>query len=1011
MSDALASILFADEKACVEALAAALPWDGARAARVRDRTVALVGDMRGGKRQAGEMETFLRAYGLNTEEGLALMGLAEALLRIPDGATADALIRDKVMSAEWAHKKEIGGDILTRISGLGLSAARKTLGSMLGRAAAPVIRESMKQSLQAMGRQFVLGQSIGEAAANAKAWREKGYVMSYDMLGEGARTEEDAAHYFAAYEAAIAHLGAADASSTVSVKLSALHSRYEEAQEDRCVPALTEKLLRLSQAAMAHGLGVTVDAEESWRLEISLRIFAGVAADPSLKGWDRLGLAVQAYQKRCFPLVDAVADMARLHGRRIEVRLVKGAYWDTEIKRAQVLGLPGYPVFTRKANTDLSYLACAHRMLQQKEAIYPMFATHNAQTAAAILDLAGGASDGFEFQRLHGMGQSLHDLLLRDGSASRIYAPVGSHNELLPYLVRRLLENGANSSFVNRILDPDVPPETLAVDPVEAAMPCRAHPGIPAPAALYGDRKNSAGIELSDRGAAGELLHKMKTAALPEEAAPLIAGKTYKSGPAHELRNPSDTRSKTGQAWYAGPQEIEQAFASARKGFAAWSTTPSETRAAVLEKAADLLEERREALMALLVREAGKTIPDALAEVREAADFCRYYALHGREGFGEAGTRLHGPTGESNVLKLEGRGAFVCISPWNFPLAIFTGQIAAALMAGNAVIAKPAEQTPLIALMAVRLLHEAGVPVEALHLLPGDGATGAAIVQHKDVAGVAFTGGTDTARAINRTLAQKDGPIVPLIAETGGLNAMIADSSALPERLVDDAIVSAFGSAGQRCSALRLLLLQQDIADKVILMLRGAMGQMRLGNPGLLSTDVGPVIDEEAAAALSAHIRTLEKGATLLASAPLSADLSRTGHFFAPCAWEIPNLKGMDREVFGPVLHVLRYRAADLPALIEELNGKGYGLTFGMHTRIRAAHEDATARIRAGNCYVNRSMTGAVVGVQPFGGCGLSGTGPKAGGPFYLHRFATERVVTIDTTASGGNASLVSLEE
>ncbi|NCC21001.1 MAG: bifunctional proline dehydrogenase/L-glutamate gamma-semialdehyde dehydrogenase PutA [Alphaproteobacteria bacterium] len=1016
--DALHEQLLADEAECVEGLLAGLPWDGERSARVHEGAVDLIRAVRAKPRKAGELEVYLQEYGLSTKEGQALMGLAEALLRTPDAATADALIRDRLGQIDWKDERK-KRSFVVQASRLGLALSRGTLDSVLGRLGEPVVQAVMKRAMRVMGTQFVLGRTPEEAIKNARRLTKKGYRMSYDMLGEGARTAADAKRYFDSYCGATGDIGrnAMDPVNrpTISVKLSALHPRFEFSQDDRCAPLLIERLSYICHRAAEQNIGVTIDAEESYRLELTLQVLEGVVADPSLVGWDRFGMAVQAYHKRAIPLIERLIGLSRQYRRFIDVRLVKGAYWDTEIKRAQVLGLDEYPVYTRKANTDLSYLACAHRLLESRGFLYPMFATHNAHTVMAVLELAGDDRSRFEFQRLHGMGETLHDLVMeRFEVPASVYAPVGAHEDLLAYLVRRLLENGANSSFVNRLFDDRFSADELARDPVEDARAHEQHrhPKIPLPRFMYGmHRINSRGIELADGVAVKELMQAVSKARKPSEAAPLIAGRAYREGVPQPVRNPARWRENIGGVWYAGSSHIEQAFRRSKMGFREWRRTSAEERAAALEKFADLLEENRALFIGLCVREGGKTIPDSLAEVREAADFCRYYAALGRKDFSRAGTILPGPTGEKNVYTLHGRGTFVCISPWNFPLAIFTGQIGAALMAGNAVIAKPAEQTSLVAMAAVQLMHRAGVPKDVLHLLPGDGRVGAAIVAHPRVAGVAFTGSTEVARAINLALAEKGGPIVPLIAETGGQNAMIVDSSALIERVIDDVLVSAFGSAGQRCSALRILLVQREIADRTIEMLKGAMRELRLGDPMHISTDVGPVIDEEAYAGLMAHFRNLEGFGELIARAPLPEDLQAQGHYFAPCAWELKDLEGLRHEVFGPVLHVMRYDRRHLDEMIDEINAKGYGLTFGMHTRIDSAWKHATTRMRAGNCYINRSMTGAVVGVQPFGGHGLSGTGPKAGGPHYLHRFATERVISIDTTASGGNASLVSLEE
>ncbi|MEL7448197.1 MAG: bifunctional proline dehydrogenase/L-glutamate gamma-semialdehyde dehydrogenase PutA, partial [Pseudomonadota bacterium] len=799
----------------------------------------------------------------------------------------------------------------------------------------------------------------------------------------------------------------------ISVKLSALHPRYEIAQGGRVIKELTPKLLELAELARDAGIGFTVDAEEADRLRLSLEVFARVCRSPSLAGWNGYGLAVQAYQKRAVPLVEWLIVLARESSRRIPVRLVKGAYWDTEIKRAQENGLEGYPVFTRKSATDVSYLACARRLLAAREAIYPQFATHNAHTLASIIELADGNRD-FEFQRLHGMGEELYAQVVdpdRLNLPCRVYAPVGSHEDLLPYLVRRLLENGANTSFVNRIVDEDAPVEEIIADPVaqlDRVQP-KPHPVIPRPEALYGEaRRNSRGVNLADPAALSALGEGIRKAFDSQwTAVPLIDG-SAKKGKVRDVVSPTDRHAVVGQVVDADEAAVDVAMAAAVAAQPSWDARGGKARAQILERAADLFEEHAAELCALCVREAGKTLPDCIAELREAVDFLRYYAMYCRRDF--AGPELlPGPTGEANSLQLIGRGVFVCISPWNFPLAIFTGQVAAALAAGNAVVAKPAEQTPLVAAAATRLLLKAGVPAGVLHLLPGDGAVvGARAVADPRLAGVAFTGSTQTAKIINRTLAARDGAIATLIAETGGQNAMVVDSSALPEQVVLDVVRSAFGSAGQRCSALRVVFLQEEIADRVLTLLRGYMDELVMGDPALMSTDVGPVIDADALAMLNAHaVRMAEKGRLVHRLEP-SARLAG-GNFFGPVAVEIDSLDQLSGEVFGPFLHVIRYKAKHLDKVMDAINASGYGLTFGIHSRIDTTSRQLADQARVGNVYVNRNMIGAVVGVQPFGGCGLSGTGPKAGGPHYLHRFATEKTVTVNTAAVGGNTSLLTL--
>jgi RHH-type proline utilization regulon transcriptional repressor/proline dehydrogenase/delta 1-pyrroline-5-carboxylate dehydrogenase len=1022
MKPAFATDHLQDETACVEALQNSLQWDQNHADLVAVQAGEFVRQIREQKSSLSEIETFLEQYPLSSAEGLALMTLAEALLRIPDSETADTLIAEKMASGQWGSQGNNKGGGLMKLAGVGMNLAQKTLGSFLGDIGRPVIRKSMQEAIRRIGHQFVIGETIKAALNNAASLEKKGYLMSYDMLGEGARTAEDAERYFDNYVAACDAIGqATDAAKPpqqkagMSVKLSALYPRYSWAQRDKCVPALIERLTLLCRRAASYNIALTVDAEEADRLELAWQIISTVAANPEFKDWKGFGLAIQAYDKRAFRLIDEVIALARQSGRTLQVRLVKGAYWDTEIKRAQIAGLKGYPVFTRKVNTDLSYLACARKLLANRGPLYPMFATHNAHTVAAVLDLAGASKAGFEFQRLYGMGSALHDQIITLGLPTRIYAPTGSYEDLLPYLVRRMLENGANTSFVNKVRG-DTAVQTLIADPVLQALANepKHQPNLPLPKDIYGtgNRSNSSGPDLSDSDTRTTL---MSTIPAPTDwrataITPVINGEwPIKSGAQQTHFSPASLGEPVVDVWDTTADRIDSAFAVARKGFVQWSATPAATRAATLRKTADLLEENTSRLIGLLQHEGGKTLGDCISEIREAVDFCRYYAEEGEDLFGH-GETLPGPTGEENVLTLAGRGVFICISPWNFPLAIFMGQISAALMAGNSVIAKPAEQTPAIAFEAVRLLIEAGVPPAAMTLLPGDGRIGAALTAHKDVAGVAFTGSTEVARLINRTLAAKDTAIVPLIAETGGQNAMIVDSSALPEQVVDDVILSAFGSAGQRCSALRVLYVQEEIADRTIKLLQGALKELVVGDPRKVETDIGPVIDRDALNALLKHRDYLGSFAKLIGEAPLPAGLN--GFYIAPSAYEIDSLSRLQNEVFGPVLHVIRYAAKDRAKVIADINATGYGLTFGLHSRLQGESEKTAQSVEAGNIYINRSMIGAVVGVQPFGGRGLSGTGPKAGGPYYLHRFATEKVVSTNTTATGGNITLLlSLED
>jgi RHH-type transcriptional regulator, proline utilization regulon repressor / proline dehydrogenase / delta 1-pyrroline-5-carboxylate dehydrogenase len=963
--------------------------------RIDRLATGLIDAIRDSDDRFGGVEDMLREFALSTKEGLALMVLAEALLRVPDARTADQFIEDRLGEGDFIHHETKSSAFLVNASAwaLGVSARviqpgetpQGTIGRLVKRLGAPAVRTATRQAMRLMGSHFVLGETIESALDRAHAATASRY--SFDMLGEGARTAADAERYFKSYASAIEAIGRTVDDRPlpdrpgISVKLSALHPRFEATSHGRVMTELVPRLIALARQAKAYDLNFTVDAEEADRLELSLDVIGAAFRDPSLGGWDGLGLAIQAYQKRASEVIGYVDSLAHALDRRMMVRLVKGAYWDTEIKRAQERGLDGYPVFTRKAMTDLNYVDCAKRLLALRGRIFPQFATHNALTVATVLELAGDEG-GFEFQRLHGMGDALYARLReeRPDLAYRTYAPVGSHRDLLAYLVRRLLENGANSSFVALAADDAIPVKTLLRRPADIignASEAR-HPNIPLPRDLYfPERKNSRGIEFGERAALDNLV-----TAIAAETTPTIGSVT-------DERSPDTAR----------------AVAAAGAGFRAWSAMPADARADILEKAADLLEERRAHFMALLQREGFKTLDDALSEVREAADFCRYYAAQGRKLFG-TGEAMPGPTGESNALQLRGRGVFAAISPWNFPLAIFTGQVTAALMAGNTVVAKPAEQTPLIAAEAVGLLHEAGIPASALRLLPGDGAIGAALVAHPDVAGVVFTGSTEVARAINRALAAKDGAIVPLIAETGGINAMIADATALPEQVADDVVTSAFRSAGQRCSALRLLFVQDDVADRMIEMIAGAARELRLGDVSDPATQVGPVIDAEARTKLEAHIARMKKEARVH-----FAGTAPPGNFVAPHIFELSSASQLTEEVFGPILHVVRYGADRLEQVLRSIEATGYGLTLGIHSRIEDMVEAVIARLQVGNVYVNRNMIGAVVGVQPFGGHGLSGTGPKAGGPHYLARFATEQTVTINTAAAGGNAALLSGEE
>jgi RHH-type proline utilization regulon transcriptional repressor/proline dehydrogenase/delta 1-pyrroline-5-carboxylate dehydrogenase len=1012
----------------------AAPFDAVAEARIDTRARALVTAIRAHAGGVGGVEDFLREYSLSTKEGLALMVLAEALLRVPDAATADRLIEDKLSSGDFGAHKVRSDALLVSASAwaLGISARiighhetpESTLHELVSRLGRPTVRTATRQAMRLLGSHFVLGQSIEEALSRGATHPEFRY--SFDMLGEAARTAADAERYYDAYAGAIAAIGRAanktagkgagrsarDAALPgrpgISVKLSALHPRYEAVSRDRVMTELAPRVVQLARAAKADNLQLTIDAEEADRLELSLDVIAHVLADPSLNAWDGFGLAVQAYQKRAPAVIDWVIEAARAHGRQIMVRLVKGAYWDTEVKRAQERGLNDYPVFSRKAMTDLSYLVCARRLLEARPLVYPQFATHNALTVASVIEAAGGVT-GYEFQRLYGMGDILYEALLRaePQAACRVYAPVGGHRDLLAYLVRRLLENGANSSFVYAAADPNVPIETVLERPQAAIREARwaRHPHIPRPGEIYRpDRRNSAGVEFGHAASLSGLLAQVRDNirdGLP--AAPLLDGIEV-AGHVRAVPSPIDGAA-AGQVAEGDEAVVRSAFAAAERGFPAWDATPVELRAAALDHAGDLIEENRGPLIALLQAEGGKTLDDALAEVREAADLCRYYAAEARRRL--VPETLPGPTGESNELHHRGRGAFVCISPWNFPLAIFTGQVVAALVAGNAVIAKPAEQTPLIAAAAVRLFHRAGIPARVLHLVPGDGAVGALLVAHPQTAGVAFTGSTEVARIINRTLAGKNGPIVPLIAETGGINAMIVDATALPEQVTDDVIASAFRSAGQRCSALRLLCVQDDVADRVIDMVAGAARELKVGDPRDPATHVGPVIDADAKDRLDGWIANMARQGRVRFRGGRAGKLPAAGHYVLPTIIELTRAADLQEEVFGPVLHVVRFRAEAIDRLLDDIAATGYGLTLGIQSRIDATVRRVVERLSTGNIYVNRNIIGAVVGTQPFGGSGLSGTGPKAGGPSYLRRFALEQVVSVNTTAVGGNASLL----
>jgi RHH-type proline utilization regulon transcriptional repressor/proline dehydrogenase/delta 1-pyrroline-5-carboxylate dehydrogenase len=1030
LREALRAATLRAEPEAVDEMMESLELVGQRLDNAKARATGWVEAARSDRRARPLVDSMLEQFPLDSAPGKALMSLAEALLRTPDPKRADQLIAERLAAIRGAGVPG-SDDLLLRTAFALLGSAsrllpevvselygRFSLASVTKPLVAPVVRKALRGAMQMLGEAFIVGETIDSALARGKS-NPALALCSFDVLGEGARTEADAQRYADAYARAIdalsaQHAGTVHNRSSISVKLSALEPRYTLLQSVRVAERLIPRMLDLARRAARAGIGLTVDAEEADRLDLSLDIIEALARDPQTRAWEGLGLAVQAYGRRAPLVVDWVAELAREAGRRMTVRLVKGAYWDSEIKRAQERGLPSFPVYTTKAATDASYLVCAQRLFAAKDVIYPQFATHNAFTIAAVLDLAPPGAM-YEFQRLHGMGELLYEAVRSDVPtfpAVRVYAPVGTHEDLLPYLVRRLLENGANTSFVHQFLNPQIPVEQVVSDPISAlnrsaekAAPSR----IREPLALYGaERTNSAGADWGDPAGIAELEAELRTrsAAAASMGGPIIGGKVVEDADAPVL-SPANFLETVGMSRDATDAEITQAMDLASQAQPAWDATPAAARAACLDRAAQLLEEQRGIFLRLLVKEAGKTLPDAVAELREAVDFCRYYAARGRELFGEP-RQLPGPTGERNLLSLNGRGVFVCISPWNFPLAIFTGQVVAALMAGNAVIAKPAPATPLVAHAMTRLLHQAGVPVNALHLTPADGpAFGNVAFKHRALAGVAFTGSTATATNINRALANRDGAIVPLIAETGGVNAMVVDATALPEQVVDDAITSAFTSAGQRCSALRVLYVQEEIADRVIEMLVGAMKCLTIGDPAELSTDVGPVISEAALLRLRKYAMRMCGEAELLYACELGPQHER-GYFFAPQLFELRALDQVKTEEFGPILHVARYRADQLPQVIEAIRDTGFGLTLGVHSRLESVAEYVYRSLAVGNTYVNRNMIGAVVGVQPFGGQGLSGTGPKAGGPHYLLRFATERTLTINTVAIGGNVELLS---
>ncbi len=1021
---------YVDESGYLTELLALLGADDTLMDRITTDATRFVDTVREKNRDKQGVEAFLQQYSLSTQEGVVLMCLAEALLRIPDAEVANKLISDKLRLADWDKHIGQSDSLLVNMSTWGLMLTGKVmtmgveddgrpshlLGRLIQKMGEPIVRQAMNQAMKLMGQQFVLGRTISEALDRARKDQPRGYTHSFDMLGEAAFTAEDAVRYKEAYRMAIRAIGDAPKPErvphpSISIKLSALHPRYEVSKTERVLDELTATLVDLAQEARQRNVYVTIDAEEVDRLELSLAVIERVLRHPVCQGWNGFGLVVQAYSKRALPALGFLNQLAKELGRVIPLRLVKGAYWDSEIKWTQIAGLPAYPVYTRKAATDVSYLACAKFILNQHGTFFAQFATHNAQTVKSILDMAGTRRD-FEFQRLHGMGEALYDTLLdqHPDLYCRVYAPVGAHKDLLPYLVRRLLENGANTSFVHQLVDEKTPSAALVQHPVRklTSYATLHNARIPLPPQLFGDsRMNSAGVNLniqSQREPFIAAVHSFKSKTW--NGAAIINGEKL-AGDARKVVNPSRLSDEVGTLVRATRADAARALDIAHAAQPGWNATPADRRAAILDKIADLFESHKHELIALCSREAGKTLQDGIDEVREAVDFCRYYAAQAREEFAKPIT-LPGPTGELNQLHLDGRGVFACIAPWNFPLAIFTGQVVAALVAGNTVLAKPAAQTGLIAFRAVELMLQAGVPADVLHFLPGSGAEMSPVLtEDPRIAGIAFTGSTETAWQINRSLASRRAQIAALIAETGGQNAMIVDSSALPEQVVADVIRSAFVSAGQRCSAMRVLYLQEEIAEKVKEVLKGAMAELVIGDPIEHKIDIGPVIDAAAKKELQAHIDDMRARFTQIAEAKLPADLN--GHYLAPIAFQINSINDLKQENFGPIAHIIQYKASDLDAVIDEVNGYGYGLTLGIHTRNEATAEYIAKRARVGNVYINRNMVGAVVGVQPFGGQGLSGTGPKAGGPHYLHRFATERTVSNNITAVGGNATLLSL--
>ncbi|MFI4936901.1 MAG: bifunctional proline dehydrogenase/L-glutamate gamma-semialdehyde dehydrogenase PutA [Candidatus Berkiellales bacterium] len=1029
-----------DETLCVEKILKEAAISHVMLERIESRAAILVRQVRETRLAQSGIDAFMFQYDLASDEGIALMCLAEALLRIPDKETRDKLIRDKISEGNWRGHLGKSHSLFVNAATWGLMLTgkilesatevqqqEKSLTSALKRLASkggePIVRQAISQAMKILGRQFVMGRTIGGAIKRATRKEEKGYCYSYDMLGEAAYTAQDAQKYFSAYVKAIEAVGQASAGKGpvagpgISVKLSALHPRFVIAKWARLQQELLPRIRDLILMAKEVNIGLTIDAEEAHTLKINCDLIQAILQDNILDNWEGFGVAIQAYQKRAPYVLDWLIHVLRQQKKRMMVRLVKGAYWDTEIKLAQVNGLKGYPVFTRKIATDVNYIACAKKLLAATDVIYPQFATHNALTLSTIVELAQHDKVlDYEFQCLHGMGDPLYDAVMEHFAEKipcRIYAPVGTHEELLAYLVRRLLENGANTSFVNRIADEKLPITEMIADPVHKlkALAHKPHTKIPLPQDLFSpERKNSGGVDLSHPPEFLPLLQQIIKLSTEENHAKPTAHHNGDRLESSKRYSPIDRNHYLGTVSLATPEVIARSLILAEEGLVVWQQHSASERASRLEKMADLLQAHRTALLSLLVYEGGKTLDDAVSEVREAIDYCYYYAEQARKLF-DSPQILKGPTGEHNQLSLHGRGIIACISPWNFPLAIFLGQVTAALAAGNCVIAKPASQTVLIAAKAIGLLHEAGVPREVVQLLPATGKNiSELLLSDQRMSGVVFTGSTDTAQNINHQLSSRLGPIVPLIAETGGQNAMIVDSSALPEQVTQDVITSAFRSAGQRCSALRALFVQEEVADKILTMLQGAMAELKVDHPAAISTDVGPVIDEGAKSQLEAHVDYMKNKGKLLAEVPLNSECEK-GSYFAPRLYEIASLDILKQEVFGPILHVIRYKADQLDEVISQINRTGYGLTLGIHSRINETVERICSRVHVGNIYVNRNIIGAVVGVQPFGGERLSGTGPKAGGPHYLPRLAVERTLSINTTASGGNATLMSLND